>query len=57
MLAGQEASAPQHRQRLPDGDQLLRELGQGHPFVVEGPVDPADLAVLPVGVVVAALGA
>ena len=54
-LAVEEVAAPEHRMRAPEGDQPLREREQRAVLVL--PVEPRDLVVLAVGVVVAALRA
>jgi hypothetical protein len=56
--AGEEAPPAQHRQGLAQDQQALGELGEV-PLVLADrlPVDPGDLVVLAIGVVVALLGA
>ena len=48
----EEAPPMQHRMLLAEGDQPARELEQVTLLVVQIPIEPADLVVLAVGVVV-----
>ena len=57
VVAHQEAPTPQDRVRQAQLDQALDELEQGLAVIVQVPVDPADFAVLAIGVVVAVLSA
>ena len=57
VVAHQETPAPQDRVRQAQLDQALDELEQGLAVIVQVPVDPADLAVLAIGIVVAVLSA
>ena len=56
-LAGEERGAPDRRLRLAEGDQLAGEPDEVRVLLGAGPVEPGDLVVLAVGVVVAVLGA
>ena len=57
LLPRQEGRPAEDRVLAPEGDQPLRERAKRARPLVELPVDPADLVVLAVGVVVARLGA
>src|SRR5262249_8972083 len=54
-LAGEELGVPEHGMRLAQADQASAELEQAATRAVKIPVEPADLVVLAIGVVVAAL--
>jgi hypothetical protein len=56
-VALEPAAAVEDRMRLPERDELARELEQRGALLLEAPVEPAELVVLAVGVVVAALRA
>ena len=50
-------TVPQHRVRLPEGDTVLEKAEDGLVGFEERPVQPVQLIVVTVGVVVALLGA